>query len=92
MLKGPTSERYIDIDISIFILYLYMLLFRNIHKKNGTNGKRQLSFVCCKRKMEMANFLLFSANGERKFVFSWSVIDNGNQRLLNQQTYPSMYC
>jgi hypothetical protein len=43
-----------------------------IYAENGTNGKRQLPFVCCKRKTETTNFRLFSANGNRKFVFPWA--------------------
>ncbi len=41
--------------------------------ENGTNKKRQLLFVCCKRKTETANFYLFSANEKRKNggLFSW---------------------
>ncbi len=34
-----------------------------IYTKNGTNGKRKLPFVCCKRKKETANFRLIAANG-----------------------------
>jgi hypothetical protein len=30
--------------------------------KNGTNGKQQLLFVCCKWKTEVTNFRLFAAN------------------------------
>jgi hypothetical protein len=42
--------------------------------ENGTYGKQQLPFVCCKRKTEAASFRLFSVNGKRKFVF-WSAKD-----------------
>jgi hypothetical protein len=31
--------------------------------ENGTNGKWQSPFVCCKWKTETANFRLFAANG-----------------------------
>jgi hypothetical protein len=39
--------------------------------ENGTHGKRQLPFVCCKRKTETAYFHLFAGNGigKRKFIF-----------------------
>ncbi len=36
---------------------------------NGTNGKWQLLFVCCKRKTETANFHLFAENEKQKFVY-----------------------
>jgi hypothetical protein len=64
--------------------------FRNT--ENRTNGKRQLPFVCCKREMEMTDFRLFAANGNRKwkFVFLFRQTINGNRRLLFQQTCPSM--
>jgi hypothetical protein len=56
-------------------------------------GKRQLSFVCCKRKMEMSNFLCFlqTENGKQKFVFLGRRTNtNINRRLLFQRTYPSV--
>jgi hypothetical protein len=34
--------------------------------ENGTNGKWQLLFVCCKWKKETASFRLFAANRKRK--------------------------
>jgi hypothetical protein len=34
--------------------------------ENGTNGKWQHPFVCCRRKTETANFRLFAANGNGK--------------------------
>ncbi len=39
--------------------------------ENKNKGKRQLLFVCCKRKTPMANFHLFAVNinGKRKFAF-----------------------
>ncbi len=45
-----------------------------IDTENGTNENRQLSFVCCKRKMED--------------FFPWSA--NYNRCMLLQQTCPSM--
>jgi hypothetical protein len=38
--------------------------------ENGTNGKRQFPFVCCKRETETANFRLSAANrtGKKKFI------------------------
>jgi hypothetical protein len=47
---------------------LYVSIFPDFCKRktelteNGTNGKRQLQFVCCKQKMEMANFYLYATN------------------------------
>ncbi len=40
--------------------------------------------------METANLRLFSAKGERKFVFLVRQTINGKRRLLFQQTCPSM--
>jgi hypothetical protein len=39
--------------------------------------KMATSVVCCKQKMETANFRLFAANenGKRKFFFYWSAND-----------------
>jgi hypothetical protein len=56
--------------------------------ENGTNGKRQLPFVFCKRKTEMENFRLFTANRNRKqtFDFLGRQTINGNRRLLFWQT------
>ncbi len=51
---------------------------------NGTSGKRQFLFVCCKRKTEVANLHLFAVNGNRKlkvFLLGRQTI-NGNRRLL----------
>ncbi len=46
--------------------------------------------ICCKWKMEMKNFCLFTANGKPKFVFlDWQTI-NSNRQLLFQQTCPSI--
>jgi hypothetical protein len=61
--------------------------------ENGTDGKWQLPFVCCKRKTEAENLPFFDANGNgnRKFVFIGLETVNGNRRLLFQQTYPTMY-
>jgi hypothetical protein len=33
-----------------------------LQTENRTNGKQQLSFVCCKQKAEKANFGLLAAN------------------------------
>jgi hypothetical protein len=66
---------------------------------NRTNKKRQLPFVFCKLKTEMANFRLFAANGKhmfyaengnQTFVFLVQQTTNGNRRLLFQQMCPSM--
>jgi hypothetical protein len=56
--------------------------------ENGTNGKQQLPFVCCKEKTESANLRLFAANGsgKRKFVFLSRQTVNRNRRLLFEQT------
>jgi hypothetical protein len=60
--------------------------------KNRTNGKQQLSFVCCKQNTETSNFRSFAANRKRKrkFVFLGQQMINSNQRFLLQQTCPSM--
>jgi hypothetical protein len=52
---------------------------RNLQTKNGTNGKWQLLFVCCRPKTEMANTRLFAANGKGKWKFvslvgKWSTV------------------
>ncbi len=52
-----------------------MLLFQVINIENGTNGKQQHLFVCCKRKTEMAKFQLFSANRKTEVCFPWSAND-----------------
>jgi hypothetical protein len=59
------------------------LHFRGHPTGNGTNGKRQLPFVYCKRKTETKNFRLFAANGNRKwkFVFLGRQTKNSNGRL-----------
>jgi hypothetical protein len=46
---------------------------------NKTDGKRQLLFVCCKQKTEVANFHLFAANGNEIgclffLVGKWSTV------------------
>jgi hypothetical protein len=48
--------------------------------------------VCCKCKIETANFSLYNANGKGKLKFVFFDLEtiNGNQRLLFQQTCPSM--
>jgi hypothetical protein len=62
--------------------------FPHIYMGKETNVKWKFCFVCCKQKMEMANFYLFAVNGNgtRKFVFL------GCKRclLLVLQTRPSM--
>ncbi len=61
--------------------------------ENGTNGKRKFPFICCKRKMETANFRFFAANGNRKRMFDFlgRQTINDNRRLLFRQTCPSIY-
>jgi hypothetical protein len=51
-----------------------------LQMENGTNAKRQLPYVCCEQKMEIANFRLFAANGngKRKFVLLGRPTINGN--------------
>ncbi len=58
---------YLDDAISGCLLLLFGIY---IYTENGTNKKRQFSFVCCRPKMETANFHLSVANGngKRKFV------------------------
>jgi hypothetical protein len=60
-------------------IYLYICCrqYVYIYTAIGTNGNRQLPFVCCKRKTEKANFLWFSANGKQKaeVCFPWSAND-----------------
>ncbi len=55
--------------------------------ENGTNGKWQLPFVCCKQKTEITNFNIFPANGngKQKLVYL-----GGKRLLLFQQKFPSM--
>ncbi len=71
-----------------------MLPFQYIYMENRTNGKRQLSFVCGKWKIEttLKQLPFVSANGKRKTVvcFYWAANDKRYQRLLCQQTCPSM--
>ncbi len=62
----------------IYIIYVYSSVFRiylYIYRK------RQLPFVCCKRKTEMENGSLFSPG---------RLMINSNRRLLFQQTFPHM--
>jgi hypothetical protein len=54
-----TTACIYTIPYSIYV-YIY------IYIENGTEGIRQLPFVSCKWKMEMANFCSFAANGNRK--------------------------
>jgi hypothetical protein len=63
-----------------------------LQTENGTDGKWQLLFLCCKPYIETANVRLFAANGngKRKFVTLGQHTINGNQRLLFKQTCPSM--
>jgi hypothetical protein len=51
------------------------------------------SDLCCKQKMEIANFRLFAANRnrKRKFVFFGRQEINGTRKLLFQQTCLSMH-
>jgi hypothetical protein len=44
---------------SPYILHVYV----HLQVENGTNGKRQIPFICCKQKTETANFRLLAANG-----------------------------
>jgi hypothetical protein len=56
----------------IFVyVYMCICICISVYPEEGTNGKRQLSFVCWKREKETANFRLFVANGngQRKLVF-----------------------
>ncbi len=52
-------------------------------KRKRNWRKTQLPFVCCKRKMEMANFRLFAANGKWKRQTSVCLLqtENGNGKL-----------
>ncbi len=43
-----------------------MLPFQYIYMEDRTNRKRQLPFVCCKWKIETANFHLFLQMENRK--------------------------
>ncbi len=77
-------------------LYVFMSPYTSLNVSGilqteiRTNGKRQLPFMCCKRKT--ANFCLFAATGtgKRKFVFLGRQTINGNRRLLFQKTCPSI--
>ncbi len=64
-----------------------------LQTENGSNGKRHLPFVFCKRKTEMANLRLFAANGngKRLFVFLSRQTINCNRRLLFQKMCPSVH-
>jgi hypothetical protein len=57
--------------------YLHMLLFQYI-------------YIQAVELKENRNFYLFAANRKRKFVFLGRQSKNSNQRLLFQQTCPSM--
>jgi hypothetical protein len=56
---------------------------RILRMKIGTIGKQQLPFVCCKRKMETANFRLFAANenGTRNLFSSVGKRSSDRRRL-----------
>jgi hypothetical protein len=54
---------------SVVMLYIYSRDSSARKKKNETNRKRRLPFVCCKWKTEMASFRLFAANVNRKQKF-----------------------
>jgi hypothetical protein len=67
-----------------------MLPFQYIYtQKTELTGNGNFSF-CCKWKMEMANFCLFSAKGKWKFVLLGRQTNNGNRCPLFQQMCPSM--
>jgi hypothetical protein len=55
-----------------------------------TTGKRQVPFVCCKRKTE--NFHLFAENGNRKlkFVVLGRQTTNGYSTIAFSGSVPSM--
>ncbi len=77
----------LQVSMSMFHVSRILLM------ENGTKGKQQLSFVCCKNNTETTNFLLFASNGngKRKFlVFFHRQTINGDWQLLFQQTCPSM--
>jgi hypothetical protein len=54
----PYISTYTDILKRQYI-YVYTSIY--IYTENRTDGKRQLPFVCCERKMKTANFRLFAA-------------------------------
>jgi hypothetical protein len=51
--------------------------------ENGTNGKWELWFVCCKRETETANFRLFDANGKREQLTSFCLLKMENGSLFS---------
>jgi hypothetical protein len=53
-------------------------MYTYIYTENGTDGKRQLPFVCCKLKRKWHTFFV-SANGKRKFVFLGPQTKNSNR-------------
>ncbi len=56
-------------------------IYFHVCTENGTNGKWQLSFVCCKRKTDMANLrasFLQTENRKRKFILHGRQTINGN--------------
>ncbi len=58
--------------------------------KNGSNGKQPLPFVFCKWKTEIANFRIFAANGNGKWMFVFL----GQQKINDnrfEQTCPSVH-
>jgi hypothetical protein len=64
--------------------------------ENGTNGKQQLPFICCKRKTATANFRLFAANGKREWQTSVCLLqtetENGSLFSLVCQTLVNDCC
>ncbi len=77
-------QKYIYISISIYMLpfqYIYTYMW-----------KTATSIVCCKQLKEMANFYLFSAQGNQKteVCFPFLQLIKVNKCLLFQQTCQSM--
>ncbi len=62
-------------------VYILIYIYIYVYPENRTNGKRHLSFDCCKMKTEkVENFRLFpeKGNGKWKFVFLGRQTINGN--------------
>jgi hypothetical protein len=94
LLHSPCFHVFLYISMSPSpCLYVSMSMFSEFHKqKLKLTEKWQLPFTWFKWKIETANFLLFAANGNKKwkFVFlGWKRI-TGNRLLQFQQSCPSM--
>ncbi len=59
--KLKTEPRVIFLDLLLYPYTVYMengAIYMYKYTENGTNGKRQLPFVCCKQKRKKEDFFL----------------------------------